>query len=329
MYLKLSVAGHLTIFLTRTRGPFWSIKPARILWVAVLGTQTVATLIAVYGVFMTPLGWGWAAFVWGYALVWFLVNDRVKLLTYWVLDRAKVTVKPDSKTAPQPDAKVAEQSKAKVEPKPDAKAAPPSAAKVDAKPDMEAAPQSEAQPAPNSEGKGSPLPEAKAKADAKAVLQSNAKTGAKPAVKAVQPTEFRPASKSDDEAAAPSESKTEAKADVEPQSQATTARKFGPAAPPQAKVEPQSESKAEPSADSNAGVAKLVNTTLGDILLAGVLKDPQSAGRIIAEAISDAEAPTVPAKAPQAETDTGTKPTSEVEPNPEGRARTPPVSKPS
>ena len=49
MYLKLSVAGHLTIFLTRTRGPFWSIRPARILWMAVLGTQTVATLIAVYG----------------------------------------------------------------------------------------------------------------------------------------------------------------------------------------------------------------------------------------------------------------------------------------
>ena len=39
MYLMLSVAGHLTIFLTRTRGPFWSIRPARILWVAVLGTQ--------------------------------------------------------------------------------------------------------------------------------------------------------------------------------------------------------------------------------------------------------------------------------------------------
>jgi H+-transporting ATPase len=58
MYLKLSVAGHLTIFLTRTRGPLWSIGPARILWVAVLGTQIIATLIAVYGLFMTPLGWG-------------------------------------------------------------------------------------------------------------------------------------------------------------------------------------------------------------------------------------------------------------------------------
>ncbi len=31
MYLKLSVAGHMTIFVTRTRGPFWSIRPARIL----------------------------------------------------------------------------------------------------------------------------------------------------------------------------------------------------------------------------------------------------------------------------------------------------------
>ncbi len=89
MYLKLSVAGHLTIFLTRTRGPFWSIRPAKILWMAVLGTQAVATLIAVFGVFMTPLGWGWALFVWAYAIAWFLVNDRVKLLAYRLLDPVK------------------------------------------------------------------------------------------------------------------------------------------------------------------------------------------------------------------------------------------------
>jgi len=89
MYLKLSVAGHLTIFLTRTRGSFWSIRPARILWAAVLGTQIVATLIAVYGLFMTPLGWGWELFVWGYALAWFLVNDRVKLLAYRIFDPTK------------------------------------------------------------------------------------------------------------------------------------------------------------------------------------------------------------------------------------------------
>jgi H+-transporting ATPase len=99
MYLMLSVAGHLTIFLTRTRGPFWSIRPALVLWVAVLGTQTLATLIAVYGLFMTPLGWSWALFVWGYALAWFLVNDGVKLLAYRIFDPVK------AKTEPQPETK--------------------------------------------------------------------------------------------------------------------------------------------------------------------------------------------------------------------------------
>jgi H+-transporting ATPase len=91
MYLMLSVAGHLTIFLTRTRGPFWSIRPARILWMAVLGTQIIATLIAVYGFLMPPLGWGWAGFVWGYALIWALLSDRVKLLAYRMFDPAKAS----------------------------------------------------------------------------------------------------------------------------------------------------------------------------------------------------------------------------------------------
>jgi len=89
MYLKLSVAGHFKIFLTRTRGPFWSICPARILLVAVFGTQVVATLVAVYGLFMPPISWGWALMVWGYSLAWFLVNDRVKLLAYRIFDPVK------------------------------------------------------------------------------------------------------------------------------------------------------------------------------------------------------------------------------------------------
>jgi H+-transporting ATPase len=104
MYLKLSVAGHLTIFLTRTRGPFWSMRPARVLWIAVLGTQTVATLIAVYGLFMTPLGWKWAGLVWGYAIVCALVNDRVKLLAYRILDPTKAPLlakKPPVDLTPQ------------------------------------------------------------------------------------------------------------------------------------------------------------------------------------------------------------------------------------
>jgi H+-transporting ATPase len=111
MYLKLSVAGHLTIFLTRTRGPFWSIRPANILLIAVFGTQTVATLIAVYGLFMTPLGWGWAAFVWVYAIAWSLAADRAKLLAYRVLDHIKADGKTETRAAPNGPAVLTSPSK--------------------------------------------------------------------------------------------------------------------------------------------------------------------------------------------------------------------------
>lgn len=88
IYLKLSVAGQLTIYLTRTRGPFWSIRPSGLLLAATATAQVLATLIVVYGLFMTPIGWRWALFVWGYALGWFLISDRVKLLAYRIFDPA-------------------------------------------------------------------------------------------------------------------------------------------------------------------------------------------------------------------------------------------------
>ena len=87
MFLKLAVAGHLTIFITRVRGPFWSDRPAPILLWSAVGTKVLATLGAVYGWFMVPVGWKWALLIWGYALAWFVVNDWIKLLSYRLLDR--------------------------------------------------------------------------------------------------------------------------------------------------------------------------------------------------------------------------------------------------
>jgi len=142
MYLMLSVAGHLTIFLTRTRGPFWSIRPARILWMAVLGTQIVATLIAVYGLFMTPLGWKWAGFVWGYALLWFFVTDPVKLLAYRIFDPVKAGTKPDSKDEDKLEAK----DKSKPDTQADAKLEIKPEAKTEATPDARDASKPEAKP---------------------------------------------------------------------------------------------------------------------------------------------------------------------------------------
>jgi len=47
-----------------------------------------------------------AGFVWGYALLWFLLNDRVKLLAYRIFDPVKkFATNPKSKLHLKPDAK--------------------------------------------------------------------------------------------------------------------------------------------------------------------------------------------------------------------------------
>ena len=215
MYLKLSVAGHLTIFLTRTRGPFWTIKPAKILWIAVLGTQIIATLIAVYGLFMTPLGWKFAGLVWGYAILWALFTDRIKLLAYRVLDHVKADeAKPEAKAdAAKPEDKAdAAKPEAKAdEPKPEDKADQP---KPEDKAD-EAKPEAKAEPKPEDKAE-QPKPEAKAD-DAKPEAKADV---AKPEDKA---EDAKPEAKADD-------AKPEAKADD---------------AKPEDKAEPKPEDKAD------------------------------------------------------------------------------------
>jgi H+-transporting ATPase len=65
------------------------VRPATILLVAVVGTQIVATAIAVGGLLMTALPWAYAALAWGWAAVWFFALDAAKLATYRLLDRRR------------------------------------------------------------------------------------------------------------------------------------------------------------------------------------------------------------------------------------------------
>jgi H+-transporting ATPase len=90
IFLKLAVAGHLTIFLTRTRGHFWSIRPSGLLFWSAVITKLLATLIVVYGVFVSPIGWQLAGFVWAYALVAFVLTDFLKVLFYKLLDHSGI-----------------------------------------------------------------------------------------------------------------------------------------------------------------------------------------------------------------------------------------------
>ena len=91
IYLKLSVAGHLTVFVARTKGPFWSVKPATPLLFAVIVTQLVATLITVYGILLPAMGWTLALLVWGYALLLFVITDFAKVQLCKLLNHTGIT----------------------------------------------------------------------------------------------------------------------------------------------------------------------------------------------------------------------------------------------
>ncbi len=88
IFLKLAVAGHMTIYLTRTgENHFWTRPfPSPILLIATETTQIIGTLIAVYGIFMSPIGWKLAIFVWVYALVFFVINNFVKVYSFRILN---------------------------------------------------------------------------------------------------------------------------------------------------------------------------------------------------------------------------------------------------
>ena len=60
-----------------------------------------------------------------------------------------------------------------------------------------------------------------------------------------------------------------------------------------------------------------MNTTPDDVLLTGLAKDPESVGRIVAQAINQAETRIVAAKAPEAESE----PEAKAKPKPEAELK--------
>jgi H+-transporting ATPase len=85
VFLKLLVAGHTTIFLTRTRSAFWDRPfPSLKLFIPLEATQVAGTLIAVYGLMITPIGWLYAGIAWAYAMGEFLLLNFMKMAVYRV-----------------------------------------------------------------------------------------------------------------------------------------------------------------------------------------------------------------------------------------------------
>jgi H+-transporting ATPase len=87
IFLKLSIAASLTVYVARTKGHFWERKPAKLLFLATTITQILAIIFALFGIFIPRLEWYYVIFVLIYAFGWFLITDFIKYYFYKFLRR--------------------------------------------------------------------------------------------------------------------------------------------------------------------------------------------------------------------------------------------------
>ncbi len=89
IFLKLAVAGHLTLFVARSRHFFLAHPyPAPLLLFTIVATQLAAVLIARYGWHVTPISWQYIGMIWAYCLVWVFIEDGLKLTVYRRLEHS-------------------------------------------------------------------------------------------------------------------------------------------------------------------------------------------------------------------------------------------------
>ncbi|KAL8172368.1 hypothetical protein V2J09_024172 [Rumex salicifolius] len=89
VYLQVSIISQALIFVTRARSWSFVDRPGLLLITAFILAQLIATLIAVYANWsfaaIEGIGWGWAAVIWIYNLVCYILLDAIKFIVRYAL----------------------------------------------------------------------------------------------------------------------------------------------------------------------------------------------------------------------------------------------------
>ena len=91
IFLKMAVAGHLTLFVSRTKGAYWRKPyPAPVMIWSAVATKVAATLLCAWGLFglIAPISWFEIGLVWVYSIVWSVLTDFAKRTVYSHLDNS-------------------------------------------------------------------------------------------------------------------------------------------------------------------------------------------------------------------------------------------------
>ena len=77
-FLKLTVSGHMLVYVAHTEKPWYQFLPSKqVIWATSI-TQAIATALALLGIFVTPISWGYVIFVWVWAFAWMQVGEILK-----------------------------------------------------------------------------------------------------------------------------------------------------------------------------------------------------------------------------------------------------------
>jgi H+-transporting ATPase len=90
IFLKMAVAGHLTLFISRSKGFFLKKPyPAPVMIWSAVGTKIAATILAAYSFGLIPsIGWLPIGLIWTYSITWALLTDAAKLMVYKHLEHS-------------------------------------------------------------------------------------------------------------------------------------------------------------------------------------------------------------------------------------------------
>jgi len=84
IFLKMAVAGHLTLFVSRSKDAYWRKPyPAPVMLWSAVATKLAATLLCAWGFgLVAPISWPEIALIWGYSIAWSFLTDWAKRTVY-------------------------------------------------------------------------------------------------------------------------------------------------------------------------------------------------------------------------------------------------------
>ncbi len=78
-FLKLAISGHMLVYVAHTKERWWRFLPSKAVILATAGTQVVATLFALVGIFMPAIPVIWIVVVWVWAFGWMQISELAKM----------------------------------------------------------------------------------------------------------------------------------------------------------------------------------------------------------------------------------------------------------